>query len=831
MMLLDGSKLLRYIDRLCGRCSGLFWVLFLLAGTVQAEPVEFDIEAQSLDGALSEFFEQSRLQLFYSPGDIDGRTSPGVQGTLEPLEALSRLLGDSGLEFQPTGANSIVITATKPGDARVPDPEPRVPAGPGVVEEVIVTAARREQPLSELAMSVSVLTGEQLLGAGFSNFAEAADWVASAKTQSSDSRSVNYVMRGLSGTSLGGRSVDLLIDGATSSSVFYESNPAPLDFERIEIIRGSQGTLYGQNSLAGAIKFVSVRPQYGVLDGDVVLSGWSTSSGDDSWRGSAVVNLPIGDQVAVRLAASYEDQGGFIDNYSPDPVTLLPVDFIEKNINQYEVAAFRGAISWLASERFELYLTARVQSREAPFAMTEKLLREPPGGDRLEPFSDYRATNSITEYAKIPESEEALATLEAVYEFDSVTLTSETTYYEIENQSEVTTVFVFPDFEVVQVIGADQKQENVSQEIRLTSRSGERLEWIAGAYWRNEEWQAAATTDNQSSGFVIESRTAIDRSQVSVYGNLSYRITDRVALEAGLRWFDDDVDRDSWAQFAFTGVPPTPTTLAGEASFDTTSPRVAVKYHLDDRAFLFAGVSRGFRGGTVNLVEAAPPELAKADPDTNWVYELGLKGRWLDGRLQGELIAFYNDWDDIQVRVRETIDDQPIFVTVNGESAESWGIEWQLGWAATDALSLSIAGHLMDSELKSSVRGEQGTGTLGIREGNELPYAPRWGVSARADWLHPLGGDREAYAGLHLMARDGSYTSLGNEPVSKTPDYDQGNARVGLRWDSWDVSVFATNLWNERAYTSQQGAFGFDQVGFGQVIMPRRVGLSVRYRF
>ena len=212
------------------------------------------------------------------------------------------------------------------------------------------------------------------------------------------------------------------------------------------------------------------------------------------------------------------------------------------------------------------------------------------------------------------------------------------------------------------------------------------------------------------------------------------------------------------------------------------------------------------------------------------------KFKWFDTPLSVPS-GFYTeaneatDWDDIQVRVIEEFEGQAVNVVVNGESAHSMGLEWQLSWLPTDKLSLSIAGHLIDTELDSSIRGESGPSASGIREGNELTYAPRWGVTARADLVWPLAGGHEAYAGIDLMARDGNYSSLSNDAISQTSSYGQGNIRLGFRSGPWDFTVFARNVWNERAYTSQQGAYGADLVGFGYVIMPRRIGLSLRYRY
>jgi outer membrane receptor protein involved in Fe transport len=812
-------------------CALIFWT-----GTLRAEPgtepLAFEIEAQNLAGALREFSIQSGMQLLYSPSDIRGFDSPGLHGTHDPLDALSQLLNDTGLEIRQTGEGVLTLVAAEQPIIGDPKDVPRFSGLQSRLEEVIVTAARREEFVSTLPMSVTVLSGRELSDAQFTDFVDAANWVPNVNVPGGGFLRPNYVVRGIPNNSVSGRSVDVLIDGATGSNIYYASNPAPLDFERIEVIRGSQGTLYGQNSIAGTIKYVSVRPRYGVREGDLKLSGWSTSSGDDSWSGSAVVNLPVGENIAARFGVSYEDHGGFIDGYSPDPVTRFPVELLEKDINHVERTAYRGAISWRASDRLEIYLTARSQTLVSPWSNLEIMLRDPPGGGKLTPFSTYLYTPPLFDWKHQPEADETMATLEVVYAFGRVSLTSETTYFEDENRTAYTSVQVFPGFTSELAYDGLQVQENTSQEFRLTSLGDHRLEWVAGAYWREESFHQSYVSDYVNSGFQLDSFQIVDRSQLSVYGSASYSLTERVTLDAGLRWFRDDLDRYRNYYYTFGGVDQPPTVLDASHRWDTNSPRLAARYSMSDEAFLYASATKGFRGGTINMLGAdAPPALRSADPDTSWTYELGLKGRWLDGRMAGDLVLFYTDWEDIQVRVLEKLDGQTINIVVNGESANARGLEAQFSWIPADNLVLSLAGHLIDTELDSSVRGEQGPSASGIREGNELTYSPRWGITASADMTWPLDNGMEVYAGIYLLARDGSYSSLTNEPISKSPSYEQGNVRLGMRTGSWDFTVFARNVWDERGFVYQQGSFASDQAGYADSIYPRRVGLTVRYGF
>ena len=802
----------------------LLWACLLSAGAVQAQeaanPIEFEIPAQDLAGALREFSRQTEIQLLYAPEDVKGQRSSALRGSHEALEALALLLKDTGLVARQTAPGTLILAP--PGEPSPARAEPILPPPlmTTPMEQVVVTASRREKTVGELPMSVSVLTGPELEDSGLIDFTEIANSVPSAHLSGS-----TYTLRGLATIAPGGRAVDFLIDGATGSSIFFASNPTLLDFERIEVIRGSQGTLYGQNSLGGTIKLVSARPRYGEQNGEVEFRAWSQSGGDNSWQGSAVFNVPLGEGLAARLGVSHEDRGGFINNYTVMPVTFLPDELKAENVNTRERTAFRGALAWQASERLELYLTARRQSLTAPYFELETMWRDPPGGGRLVPFDDYRSTLNIEEYLLEPESEETIATLEAVYDFDTVSLTSETTSYEDERKLILLTIGG------AQGLAERESQQNRSQEFRLVSRDDGRLEWILGAYWREEENRSRLELEDFSNGLVFRHVRTFDRSQVALYGNIRYRLSEKAALEAGLRWFEEDLDRYRIRETSLPGLARPPNMSDGAGSFDTLAPRLVLTYDLDDGTFVYGSVSKGFRGGVVNLGTDLPEPLQTSGPDTNWTYELGLKGRWLQDRLAGSVVLFYNDWQDIQVNAPVVFEGMLYNIAVNGESAHSKGLEWRLAWHPTETFSLSVGGHYMDSKLDTTVRGQQGPSIQDIRPGNELTKAPRYSLSFRAEMVRPLGSGREGYLGIELMTQGESYSRLNNEPVTRTPSHAQGTVRIGIRSGAWEVSAFAKNLWDERGYTSQGGSFGSDVLGFGQVIPPRRTGLSVKYRF
>ncbi len=804
----------------------LLWALFTFPGASfaqsSANAVEFKIEAQSLAQALRDFARQAGAEVLYVPDDVAGRNSTELLGSFDPTEALSLLLDDAGLIVEQTDNRTFTISR-RPAEktAVVAEPAPPKP----VVEELTVTASRREKPVNRLPMSVTALSGDAFLSRGAMDMAWVANWLPSLQVSDLSPLGGEHVLRGLKSTGVGGRTVDFLIDGATAGSIHNATSAAVLDYERLEVIRGSQGTFYGATSLGGTIKLVSARPRLDVLEGHAGVGGWSTDSGDETWKAEAVVNLPVvADTLALRFAASHEDSGGFIDIYSADPETLLPDELIRRNGNSFERTALRAAALWRPSARFEAYLTARNQSLANPWEQSETVLRTPPGGDRLEPLEDHRV--AVLVRTQEPDLEENLATLELNYDFDAATLVSESTIYDT-------------DFAAIAGTSAFQstinitEQSNRSQEFRLLSADDERFEWLAGAYWREEDFEESIVSEDTSTQFASESYQRVVRSQEALFGHLKYRVNHWLSLELGLRHSREDLDRSRVSRLTVGGTPFPPSEFDGSDSYDVTVPRFAALFDVADNAIAYASYSEGFRGGAINLLSGGPENLRSAEPDVNRTYEIGWKGVALGGKFRGSLALFHNDWDDIQVRVVEVIDGEFASIVVNGDAASSTGLEFELIWQPLDVLSLSASGHYLDTELKSTVRGGQVAFSGDIEAGAELPEAPRYSLAIGAEYSKPLTREWRGYLRADVLARAGSYSDLTNDPATKTESFQTGRIRIGMMSGRWDLSIFGNNLWNERASLRQ---LPFPQFispvsGIAQVITPRRIGLSVRYRY
>ncbi len=799
------------------------------AAYAQEAQVEFDIAPQSLADALREFRQQSQVQVVYSPGAVANKQSPGVIGEHDPVAALDLLTVGTGLVVEQDDSGIVTIRVPTVAEA-APKPEPPVDAPQVTYEQVTVTATRRAKALGDLPVSVSVLSAPELQARGARDITDVANWLPAVQLTDVGQFVRQFVIRGITNIGgFGGTPVDVFFDGATIDSEGSELYPVLLDVERVEVLKGPQGTLYGESSLAGIVRYVSVRPVLNEWQGYVEGKSWDTDGGDSSWAGAAVLNIPlVTDTLAARVGYSYEDRGGFINVYTPDPATLLPDQLIREDGNPIEQEAWRVAVEWRPSERVGIYLTARHQATESLWEARESMSRVPSGGDNLEPAGDFISNTNAVEYLRPQEVDADWATLEATFEFSGATLISESTWVQRDNvaasrlASPPDAIFDFGD-----------EQTNLSQEFRLVSPDDDRFEWIVGAYWRDKDYSSDGVFDIPAFGLVSTFGQDVERTQTAVFGNIMYRLAERWSVELGLRLFREDVDQARTSGGESGGNPLPDSTLSGGDTFDVAAPRFVVSFDAGDNTLLYGSIAKGFRGGSTNINPGVPDDLRETDEDTNYAYELGIKGHWFDGALSGSAAAFYNDWDDIPVLVTRDVDGTTVLIRPNGESANTYGLEVDLNWRVSDAFTLSLLAHYLETEIDSTIReGLVGPSALPVEKGNELPDAPKYSVALAGNLVLPLTSEWVGYVRADVLARDGSYSLESNSPISESDSYELGNLRIGARSDNWDISLFVHNIWDERAHHGHSANFISPDVGSADIAeAPRRIGLTVGYRF
>jgi iron complex outermembrane recepter protein len=719
------------------------------------------------------------------------------------------------------GAAALALGA--PAMAHAADAAPRTTT----VQELVVTAEKRTENLKDVPQSVTALSGEGLQIQRASTFEDYVNRVPGMALVSSQPGSSRLALRGIN---TGGVSATIgtYVDETPYGSVTALANGAVLtpdldtfDMQRLEVLRGPQGTLYGASSLGGLLKFVTNPPDPSRMAGSVDLAGEKSVSSTFGGDARGMLNVPLSDRMAIRASGYYNDQPGYID----DPVRGA------KDVNKATYEGLR--VSFLAHpiDPLTIRLTAmgqEINSRGQNVEDVDPATLNPVHGDLTQsrtfaPFNkvDYRIYNATVDY-----------------DLGFASLLSATSYGTLhENNDEDASVLLGPLLTAVfhQPLGAgvfqNIDQKKFTQEVRLTSPA-QKFEWLVGGFFTRERNlvaqdlaavdlahppQAAAGLDglelvNLSSNY----------TEYAGFGNIDYHFTDRFDVSAGGRWSHNKQDSGQTTSGALVG----PTSVVGGASAESVFTfAVAPKYKINDDTTVYARISKGYRPGGPNalqpLAPAAVPRTFQSDTLIN--YEVGIKGD-AGPAVTYDLAAFYIKWSRIQLLV----DVDNFGVNSNGGDATSRGVEGSIAWAVTPELNLSANGAYVDAHLDSD------TGPLvGGHTGDELPFAAKVSGALNADYSHPLSGDMSYFVGASLRFT-GRRKSDFNPTIGQLslPSYTTLDLRAGVEVGQVRVEAYAKNLGDERGILSISGSGatpnGAVQAG---IIRPRTVGIAVSDRF
>ena len=592
--------------------------------------------------------------------------------------------------FRPASSSGYRIVATLL--ATLPIAAGAQEGGGTALEEVIVTAQKRAQNLQDIPIAVTAFSTADIERRNFSNIAQLADFTPNVIFDTTTSISglssgAAVFIRGIGQIDFGlttDPGVGTYVDGVyMSRSVGGVLDT--LDIERIEILRGPQGTLFGRNTMGGALNITSQRPgrEFGGL-AELTLGDF------DRIDVRAAVDLPLGDTLGLRLAASSKQRDGYVDR-------LLVGDVLGDENRQ----SFRAALLWTPSNRFELYATADYAQideasagsvlagiTQAPNVIVYNLFDAPgnhvPGfGDGI-PYDERFITHDPdTTYADGPTGTNldiGGAALTLVWSLESLEIKSITAYRTTSGE-----FFRDPDnspLVITHTSNPDYDHEQLTQEFTFTGEAGP-LEYVAGLFYLTEEG-----TDNvfvplaPSLGF-ITNLADIDNDSAAVYGQATWHVTDQLRLTGGLRYTEDDKTFTPFQRILFGAAGPAPGVSVPlipddtvDARFDQATGRLAVEFKQNDEALYYASFTQGFKSGGFNFRYVVPRDEALAfDPETVDSYELGFKWQGAEDRLRLNANVFFMDYQDIQVQVFE-VGGGPL--TQNAGTADIRGAELEL---------------------------------------------------------------------------------------------------------------------------------------------------------
>ena len=888
---------------------------------------EFNINEETLGAALAVFTRQAGVQLLYPYELADTKGVNPVDGQYTVLEALTIMLRDTEFSGGLTERGIVTISRVerKPREIRetpmitnkrkrsllatisafvfgatgATGLQAQNADGDVSLEEIVVTATKRASTIKDVPFSINAQTGQDIRRSGAKSLEDVARNVAGLQIQNLGPGQSQVAIRGVSAGQIVRdqpgvkEQVGVYLDESVISLSLFTPDIDLYDLNRLETLRGPQGTLFGSGSIGGTIRYITNQPKLDTFEGSVegdlnVIDGGGTGG---SIKG--MVNVPIGDTAAIRAVAYHTEYAGFID-------AIREGGSIDENINSGTRTGGRIALTFKPSDA--LTITPRVIYQEIE---TDGFNRQEVFNLFANPFTTTRPAVTFEERQQFLLLDEGFedetlildATIE--YSFDGADLTSVTSYTDrdilVSRDASALTGSVsvdlgYPDSAVLipSNLRDTTKVESFTQELRLSSNGDGPLQWIIGGFYSDTDrfYQQFlptpgydAVTDSvlgagtsaavglgrapTDSPFFSELPYSIE--QYAIFGEATYDLTDQLHFTAGGRYYDYSEERLVTQVGLFgNGV---------VDQLDTTSangfnPRFLLAYDVNERVTVNAQVSQGFRLGGVN--DPLNTALCNAndlavfggfqdyEDETLWNYEAGIKVN--SAKFSFNAAAFYTSISNLQV----TLDAGSCSsrISFNVPEAHTQGLEAEFKARPSDNFEFTFAGSLIESEFDSTVLDSNGAVLGGVREGNRLASVPEFSFGTTATWFFPfemVGSGAEAYFSATFQHRGSIFTQPGDQEVggegnsllsqasglpfggasgADTTDLDLElgsfqtlNFSFGVQKDDWEFVAYINNVTDENANLS------FDRERGGRARLafrtnqPRTFGITARTSF
>jgi len=731
------------------------------------------------------------------------------------------------------------------------------------LEEVVITATRRSENLLDVAQSIGVLTDDFFEDTAFESLSQFAGQVPGLNFTERGPGQTSINIRGISADP-GTQSVSTVgvyIDDValTNDDQNSQADIRAFDLERVEILRGPQGTLYGEGAVGGVVRYITKKANSEEFEGALELSLGSINGGEETTSVNAMLNIPlIQDKLALRLVGMRRDMGGYIDN----PV-LGAEDF-----NSADISTGRASLVWDATDKLSMSAMAIFNRIDVD---GDNITRGGGESEFIAPALNPR------------EDDYDLYSLTLNYEAEAYSITSVTGYSRRESskttvESDLALLFFvqpisafFSDVAPTQSIFVfNEDNKNFTQEIRVVSTTESPLQWTAGLWYRDGDFENEANRHTSPTltyggngdltpliGFPIvlgpnplggpagepipggfsQDPSTSTFENTAVFGEVSYDLNDQFEILLGGRWFKET--RGSQSPIgtgglneafqlldALFGLPPAEPT---DDEFEITAftPKATLTYRHDEDTMTYLTYGEGVRSGGRNGQQSVV--LGQScrefyDEDTTSSFELGLKKSSSDGRMSLEAATFYTDWKDLQVLFfnPETFDS----CTENAGSAHSLGAEISFTALITDGLTFNLNGSWTEAELDEDLIGADSLGSV-IPKGTQLPNVPEYKVGASVVYEWDLFTDWTGKFNANISAVGDSKAALepGVRGDLEQPSYTISNVSVGMQNGDLGVHLFVNNL------TDEYAVFADDTFGGIHRNQPRTVGIILRAGF
>lgn len=762
-------------------------------------------------------------------------------------------------------------------------------------DDVVVTATKREALLYEVPFSVNVQDQRDIEITGADNLDDLSKNVAGLIVQDLGPGQSQVSIRGISAGQIVRdqpgvkEQVGVYLDESVISLSLFTPDIDLFDLNRVEVLRGPQGTLFGSGSVGGTIRYITNQPLLGAFEGMVEGDLNNISGGGSGGHVKGMINIPLADgKAALRAVAYNTEYGGYIDALGENGAK-------DEDVNDGTRSGGRVALTWQATD--QLTITPRI--------LHQKI--ESNGFNRQEVFNLYANPYTTTRPAiTLDDREQYLLRGEGFV--DEVTIYDVTTKLDMDpfaleyNASHtnrdilvsrdasaltgsVSVDLGYPDEAVLLPSNlrdtTDLKQD--THELRLSSNDEGKMRWVTGVFHSSAQRDysqrlptpgydaftdatlGAGTSDAVRNGFAgpdspFNSDLSYDLTQTAVFGEVTYEVTDLLDFTVGGRYYDYEEKRTISTGGLFAAGD---SNVRDETKANGFTPRLLASYALNDGVILNAQAAQGFRLGGVNdplnVTLCEPQDLTTFggfqtyDDETVWNYEVGMKSR-LAGGIAFDAAVFYADISDLQV----TLDAGSCSsrISFNVPEAHSVGLELELSATPAEGLEVSFAGSVVEAEFDSTVVDGSGAIVGGVEKGNRLPSVPDVQFTTSAMYSFPvsIAGATEAYvAGSYQYVGDritqpgdqidGAGNFVSNLPFGGAsgqditsldlvlPSYEILNLSAGLVADDWEAVFYIKNVTDENALLSfDRERGGRARLGF-RTNEPRKVGVTLRHRF
>jgi iron complex outermembrane receptor protein len=698
------------------------------------------------------------------------------------------------------------------------------------LDEVVVTATKQgAQNLQNVPIAITAISQQTLQDAGIRDFEDFARRVPGLSFNDNGPGNKQYIIRGVNSNGTGVATVNQYVDEIPITGDLRQPDLQLYDIQRIEVLRGPQGTLYGSSALSGTIRTITNKPDATKFDAAIEGQASYTHLGSENYDGNVMVNLPlIDDRLALRIVAYGDRDSGYIDN----------IRLHLNDVNEAHTYGGRASLRFLVDSATDLTATVMYQNLKVD---GRNFVTATGGSDYNtdqyvhDPFSDHFSIYNFT----------------LNHRFDALALTFSSSYFDR------TVIYNFDSTPYDLSFGP-----GVFQELGFSTADGLTNTFNTSKLFTNEA-RLATTSDGPFTGvvglFQQQIKTSLNTyvgitddagylkvpaepvfgeildhktDQYALFGEVGYKFTPQWSALLGLRYFYAEQTDNRRSTFPFGGFSPPYDVPTSHDYENKATPKAYLSYQATPDVMAYATISEGFRiGGSNQDPEVAlPPQDRTFGPDLVWNYELGAKSSWLNHRLSVDAAIYYIDWRSIQVADFVATQNNSDTFTGNAGKARVIGAELEVDARPLDGLQLS--GTLGYSNAKLTENQPTDDPAFGALNGNRFPLVPELSGSFSAQYSWPLTGLLRGFvrADYSYTGGQGTQFNPGNPLYHYLSAYSLLNGRVGVRAEKYEAALYITNATNHYAINILQEASDHTPLGVVPE-RPRTIGLDLRYHF